>query len=109
MRFALAVAMFASALLLGPPAGASGEVHARIGRILSYNGHTGLLIVLSSPHQNFDGCVSANYYIFPDNAPRAAIVQSMLISAQMTGRVVEVAVDGCYEGFPKIVHVAVVS
>jgi hypothetical protein len=103
------IAMLASALLLSPAAQASGEVHARISKILSYNGHTGLLITMSSPHQNFDGCYSSAYYIFPDNASRASIVQAMLVSAQMSGKTVEVVVDGCYENFPKIVHVTVVS
>jgi len=109
VKFTLAVAMLASALLFSPAARASGEVHAKISRILSYNGHTGLLVVLSSQHQNFDGCPSASYYIFPDNASRAAIVQSMLVSAQMAGKNVELVVDGCFENFPRIVHVTVVS
>jgi hypothetical protein len=109
MKFALVVATLASTLFLGPVAQSSGLMQARIARITSYSGHTGLLVVLSSPHQNPDGCSGSSYYIYPDNAPRAAIVQSMLLSAQMSEKQVDLVVDGCFENYPKIVHVTVNS
>jgi hypothetical protein len=33
----------------------------------------------------------------------------MLLSAQMSGKQVDLEVDGCFENYPKIVHVTVYS
>lgn len=109
MKFVSMIAVIAGALLSSTSVQAAGQTTARISRITSYNGHTGLLVIMSSPHQNADNCTSSVYYIFPDTAARADVVQSMLLSAQMSGKMVELVVDGCYEGFPRIVHVTVIA
>jgi hypothetical protein len=99
----LPLIMFASS------AHAGGWISGEVDQVQSFTGHTGLLIRLKSAPQNPDNCPSSSFYIYPDNAPRATLVQSMLLSAQASGKRVEIFVDGCYENYPRIIHVSTFS
>ena len=104
MRFRLCAA--AAIAMISTPAFADTDVTGQISYLLSYQGHTGLLIRLSGTMPNPDSCTSAARYIFPDSSARAQLVQSLLLANYSTARSTTVTVSGCYEGFPKIVHVA---
>jgi hypothetical protein len=109
MQFFRIITCIALLLVSSPTAFAGASIINKIDRILSYSGHTGILLVMKEPHRNPDGCVYSTYYIYPDSSPRAAFVQSMLLSAQASHATVEIAIDGCYENYPRVVHVQIDS
>jgi hypothetical protein len=81
----------------------------RVGALESYFEHTGLLVQVGTSQVNPDQCPSSTWYIYPDNSPRALFVQSALLSAQQTGKSVSLSVRGCYQGYPQIVHMTILS
>lgn len=82
------------------------------GRVLRIHTHqtvnSGVVINLVEAMSNPDNCPRTDWYILPDDASHAALVQSMLITAQASDRKVELWLSGCYLDFPKIVHFALV-
>ncbi len=75
--FAIALAVVGSVYPFS--VAAEGAVSGKITVIQSYNGHTGLLIQIAAERKNPDGCTSADWYIFPDDSPRATFVQSSAV------------------------------
>lgn len=84
---------------------AEGAVSGKIKVIQSYNGHTGLLVQLDTAQVNPDGCTSSNWYIFPDDSPRSAFVQSGMLAAMHSGKQIWVMLSGCYQAYPLIKHI----
>lgn len=109
MRPTVAIAVALLSALICTPANASGSAVGPIQMVRSYTGHSGILVATKAAQQNPDGCLASSFYIYPDNSPRADFVQSMLLSANISGKTVEIVFDGCYEGYPRIVHVSVVA
>lgn len=85
---------------------AEGAVAGKITVMQSYNGHTGLLIQLNATQVNPDGCTSSNWYIFPDDSPRSAFVQSGMLAAMHSGKPIWVMLSGCYQAYPMIKHIS---
>lgn len=90
--------------LVGQVAHAEGLATGRVGALQSYLEHTGLLVQVGTSQVNPDQCPSSTWYIYPDSAPRAQFVQSALLAAQQSGKIVSVTVRGCYQNYPQIVH-----
>lgn len=102
------IGAIAFAILFSPAASAQ-ETKGAIKKIQSYEGHTGLLVQLSVPMINPGNCGSAAWYILPDSSSRAAVEQSILLTAFARRDPVYIAVSGCYENYPKIRVIAVES
>lgn len=84
---------------------AEGAVSGKIATIQSYKGHNGLLVSLNVAQVNPDGCPSSSWYIFPDDSPRSAFVQSGMLTAMHSGKPIWVMLSGCYENYPMIKHI----
>lgn len=91
--------------LAAQPASATTVTDGQIAQLQSYHQHTGLLVSLDVPYNSAEGCTGGGWYILPDNSVRAALVQSMLITAQASRKTVRLVATGCYEGYPKVVDV----
>lgn len=102
----------ATALVLLMPAAPVAAQSLVSGRILRIHTHqvvnTGVLVNFVETMPNPNNCPRADWYILPDDASHAELVQSMMLTAQASDRKVELWVSGCYLDFPKIVHFAVV-
>jgi hypothetical protein len=76
-----------------------------INSLLFYKGHTGLLIRHQSQIDP-DNCGRKDFYILPDDHRHFSQIYAMLLAAQTAGKKVSVTINGCYEGMPAIIHVA---
>lgn len=85
---------------------AEGAVSGKIAVMQSYKGHNGLLVQINTAPVNPDGCPSSSWYIFPDDSPRSAFVQSAMLTAMHSGRPIWVMLLGCYENYPLIKHIS---
>jgi hypothetical protein len=97
--------VFAYAMIIAMPAYAEGYANGRVNLIQSYLGHNGLLVQIGTGQINPDQCPGAAWYIYPDDSPRAQFVQSALLTAQNSGKGVLITIQGCYENYPRIVHI----
>jgi hypothetical protein len=104
-RSILAAALAAAGSLYPFSVAAEGDVSGKVTAIQSYNGHTGLLLQIAADRKNPDGCTSSNWYIFPDDSPRAAFIQSGMLAALHSGKHIWINLSGCYQGYPLIRHV----
>ncbi len=89
------------------PASAESITSGRVAVIQSYGGHTGLLIRLDAPYQTGEGCAGGTWYILPDNSVRASVTQAMIMTASASKQQISFSLSGCYEGYPRIIHVTV--
>lgn len=103
MRVHILVAIIAFSV--ASPALASGDFTGRVTALHTYTGHDGILIQLDAM-ANPDGCPGAGWLIFPDTDKHATFVQSLLITAKVGKTPVRLWVDGCFQNYPRVVHVA---
>ncbi len=101
-----AVALMAISSAYPSGAVAEGAASGKITVIQSYKGHNGLLVQISPSQVNPDGCPSSSWYILPDDSPRAALVQSGILTAMHSGKPIWVMLSGCYENYPMIKHIS---
>lgn len=101
-----AVALMAISCAYPSGAVAEGAASGKITVIQSYKGHNGLLVQISPSQVNPDGCPSSSWYILPDDSPRAAFVQSGILTAMHGGKPIWVMLSGCYENYPMIKHIS---
>ena len=80
-------------------------INAKIELLQHYQTHSGLLVRMAATMTDPDGCGRTDWYILPDTTPRAALVQSMLLTARAGNAIVTVVIGGCQDGMPKIIHV----
>lgn len=105
IRKSIHLTLFACTMLIGLPAYAEGHASGRVNLMQSYLGHNGLLVQIGTGQINPDQCPGAAWYIYPDDSPRAQFVQSALLAAQHSGKGVLITIQGCYENYPRVVHV----
>ncbi len=87
---------------------ASGGVDAKINRLYFYEGHSGLLVVLSSM-TDLGGCGNANYFLLPQTHVHYKEVVALLLAAKAMDSTVSVHVTDCFEGYGRIRHVMLMS
>ena len=102
-RLLKATAVFTMAL----PVVVSGDtgVSGKISLLQNYETHAGFLVRLDAAMPDPDGCGRTDWYILPDTATRAALSQSMLLTARSTGTQIWLTIGGCYQGLPRILHI----
>jgi hypothetical protein len=96
------VATAASAILISSTARAQVSVSGAVSNLMHFEGHTGILVRLDRNMKDPQGCGRTDWYIIPDSSPHAQFVQSMLLTAQETRRVVYLTINGCLQGFPVV-------
>ena len=96
-----------TAVMWSLPALANSDITGRIYSVQSYPGHTGLLVSLAQPYSTSEGCAGGVWYIFPDDSPRASVVQAMFLSAQASRTAVSITISGCYQNYPRIAAVTI--
>ncbi|MCW2404407.1 hypothetical protein M2336_001036 [Sphingobium sp. B1D7B] len=64
-----------------------------------------LSVQLSIPIVNPDGCTYAGTYMTDPTMGGSQLFNSILLSAYMGGKQVSLVIDGCMDGFPKIIAV----
>lgn len=102
-RFYLAlVATAASGVLISSTVRAQVSVSGAVSNLMHFEGHTGILVRLDKDMKDPQGCGRTDWYIIPDSSSHAQFVQSMLLTAQETRRVVYLQINGCLQGFPVI-------
>lgn len=108
MRIGRQILLYVTAIasMWAGPASADGAAVGAIDVLYSHRAHTGVVIRMSVPMINPDGCASNAWYIFPDTSLRSEFVQSMLLTAKASGRSLNLTLSGCFEGYPMIVNVA---
>jgi hypothetical protein len=81
------------------------QVIGRIDLIQQYETHGGILVKMAVPMPDPEGCGRTDWYILPDTANRMAFAQSMLLTAKSSGSSAWIVIGGCFQGFPKILHI----
>jgi hypothetical protein len=76
-----------------------------INTIYFYLTHTGVLIKHTTMLDP-DACGRKDFYILPDSHLHFKEIYSLLLAAQMADKKVSLAIAGCHQGIPAIVHVA---
>ena len=92
----------AGAIMISSTAQAQVSVSGAVSNLQHYEGHTGILVRLDKNMKDPQGCGRTDWYIIPDSSSHAQFVQSMLLTAQETRRVVYLQINGCLQGFPVI-------
>lgn len=89
--------------LSSQPCLAGADVAGKISALQTYYTHNGTLVQLEGSMINPDGCAATAWYIYPDSAPRAPFGQSMLLTTFSAGKSMTLSLEGCFEGYPKII------
>ena len=70
-----------------------------------WESHTGIL-VRHAEMRDPDSCGRSDWYILPKTHPMFKEAYALLISAQSSGKQVQLWLYKCHEGLPKIAHLA---
>jgi hypothetical protein len=108
-RLRTMAALVALGTTIGTPAFAvEGSQTSTINRLLSYQGHTGLLIKLDAM-SDLGGCGNSAWYVLPESHVHYKEIIAMLMSAKMASASVEVTVSDCHEGYGRVKHLMLIG
>ena len=79
--------------------------HSRIVEYFVYDG--GDAYFITDGNQNYGGCSSTQYVVLNAAANNFKAIWAQIIAAQAAGLTVSVNFDGCYNGYPRAIAVAI--
>lgn len=101
----LSIALFSGAMPM-PLAAWTDAGNGKIAAMQFWEYHSGTLIKTSQPMMDPDGCGRSDWYILPDTHSHFEEAYTLLLTAHLQNRNLQILIEGCLQGLPVIKHIA---